>query len=66
MTGLPAFALVKVLAAGCNNTDLWTREGAYGLPGDPDALAGQHGERVVALAVGHGAALPSGRTASRS
>ena len=27
-------------AAATNNTDLWTREGAYGLPGDPDALAG--------------------------
>lgn len=26
-----------------NNTDLWTREGAYGLPGDPDALAGWRG-----------------------
>ena len=22
--------LVRVAAAGCNNTDLWTREGAYG------------------------------------
>ena len=24
--------LVRVSAAGCNNTDLWTREGAYGRP----------------------------------
>ncbi len=31
---------VRVAAAATNNTDLWTREGAYGLPGDPDALAG--------------------------
>ncbi len=35
--------LVKVGAAALNNTDLWTREGAYGLPGDPDALAGWRG-----------------------
>jgi len=26
----PGEVLVRVLAAGCNNTDLWTREGAYG------------------------------------
>jgi NADPH:quinone reductase-like Zn-dependent oxidoreductase len=32
--------LVKVTAAGVNNTDIWTREGAYGLPEDPDAQAG--------------------------
>ncbi len=32
--------LIRVLAAGVNNTDLWTRQGAYGLPGDPNALAG--------------------------
>ncbi len=32
--------LVRVSAAATNNTDLWTREGAYGLPGDPGALAG--------------------------
>ncbi len=31
---------VRVGAAAVNNTDLWTREGAYGLPGRPDALAG--------------------------
>lgn len=35
--------LVKVAAAGVNNTDLWTREGAYGLPGDPTATAGGMG-----------------------
>jgi NADPH:quinone reductase-like Zn-dependent oxidoreductase len=35
--------LVRVLAASVNNTDLWTREGAYGLPGDPDAKAGWRG-----------------------
>ena len=35
--------LVEVSAAALNNTDLWTREGAYGLPGDPGALAGWRG-----------------------
>ncbi|MGD7003438.1 alcohol dehydrogenase catalytic domain-containing protein [Corynebacterium halotolerans] len=35
--------LVKVNAAALNNTDIWTREGAYGLPGDPDAKAGWRG-----------------------
>ncbi|MDD7941938.1 zinc-binding dehydrogenase [Actinomycetospora lutea] len=35
--------LVRVTAAAMNNTDLWTRRGAYGLPGDPDALAGWRG-----------------------
>ncbi|HSP53643.1 MAG TPA: zinc-binding dehydrogenase [Cryobacterium sp.] len=32
--------LVKVTAAAVNNTDIWTRQGAYGLPEDPAALAG--------------------------
>jgi NADPH:quinone reductase-like Zn-dependent oxidoreductase len=35
--------LVKVRAVALNNTDLWTRQGAYGLPGDPSALAGWRG-----------------------
>ncbi|WP_433800375.1 zinc-binding dehydrogenase [Actinomycetospora sp. CA-084318] len=35
--------LVEVRAAAVNNTDLWTRQGAYGLPGHPDALAGWRG-----------------------
>lgn len=35
--------LVRVAAAAVNNTDVWTREGAYGLPGDPQALAGWRG-----------------------
>jgi NADPH:quinone reductase-like Zn-dependent oxidoreductase len=30
----PGEVLVRVGAAGCNNTDLWTREGSYGLAGD--------------------------------
>lgn len=35
--------LVQVRAAAVNNTDIWTREGAYGLPGDPQAKAGWRG-----------------------
>ncbi|MBD8869326.1 zinc-binding dehydrogenase [Nocardioides sp. MJB4] len=36
----PDEVLVQVGGAGCNNTDLWTREGAYGTAEDPDAKAG--------------------------
>ncbi|WP_432476271.1 zinc-binding dehydrogenase [Nocardioides sp. GXQ0305] len=36
----PGQVLVKVAAAGMNNTDLWTREGAYGLPGPPSGWRG--------------------------
>lgn len=32
--------LVRVAAAGCNNTDIWTREGSYGSGTGPDAKAG--------------------------
>src|SRR5690625_1301836 len=35
--------LIQVSAAALNNTDLWTREGAYGLPGDAGAKAGWRG-----------------------
>lgn len=35
--------LVKVGAVALNNTDLWTRAGAYGRPDDPDALSGWRG-----------------------
>ncbi|WP_233617502.1 zinc-binding dehydrogenase [Actinomadura sp. WAC 06369] len=35
--------LVRVSAAAVNNTDIWTRKGAYGLPGRPDARAGWRG-----------------------
>lgn len=35
--------LVRVSAAAVNNTDIWTRQGAYGLPGQPNALAGWRG-----------------------
>ncbi|RDD83983.1 zinc-binding dehydrogenase [Streptomyces parvulus] len=36
-------ALVRVGAVALNNTDLWTREGAYGRPDDPEALSGWRG-----------------------
>jgi NADPH:quinone reductase-like Zn-dependent oxidoreductase len=35
--------LVRVGAAAVNNTDIWTREGAYGLPGQPNARSGWRG-----------------------
>ncbi|MFU8840972.1 MAG: zinc-binding dehydrogenase [Nitriliruptoraceae bacterium] len=35
--------LVEVTAAAVNNTDLWTREGAYGRADDPSAVAGWQG-----------------------
>lgn len=39
----PGQVLVRVRAAAMNNTDVWTRDGAYGRPGDPHALAGWRG-----------------------
>ncbi|MGK9461725.1 MULTISPECIES: zinc-binding dehydrogenase [unclassified Streptomyces] len=39
----PGQVLVRVAAAAINNTDVWTREGAYGLPGRPEAKAGWRG-----------------------
>ncbi|MET9127006.1 zinc-binding dehydrogenase [Streptomyces sp. NPDC004528] len=35
--------LVQVSAVALNNTDLWTREGAYGRPEEPEALSGWRG-----------------------
>ncbi|GAA5113576.1 zinc-binding dehydrogenase [Pseudonocardia adelaidensis] len=35
--------LVRVSAVALNNTDLWTREGAYGRPDDPQARSGWRG-----------------------
>src|SRR6056297_48834 len=34
---------VQVSAAAVNNTDLWTRQGAYGREDDPEAVAGWQG-----------------------
>jgi NADPH:quinone reductase-like Zn-dependent oxidoreductase len=39
----PGQALVRVAAAAVNNTDLWSRRGAYGTSEDPDAVAGWRG-----------------------
>lgn len=36
--------LVRVRAAAINNTDIWTREGAYGTSEDPDAKSGWRGD----------------------
>lgn len=36
-------ALIRVTAAGVNNTDLWSRQGAYGTAADPDAVVGWRG-----------------------
>jgi NADPH:quinone reductase-like Zn-dependent oxidoreductase len=35
---------VRVTASSVNNTDIWTRKGAYGSADDPDAVAGWRGE----------------------
>ncbi|MEU6440504.1 zinc-binding dehydrogenase [Streptomyces sp. NPDC047046] len=35
--------LVEVSAVALNNTDVWTRQGAYGTPEDPEALSGWRG-----------------------
>ena len=39
----PGEVLVRVAAASLNNTDIWSREGAYGTASDPDAVAGWKG-----------------------
>ncbi|MFR9795923.1 zinc-binding dehydrogenase [Streptomyces sp. MS06] len=36
----PRQVRVRVTAAAVNNTDIWTREGAYGSPEDPNAVSG--------------------------
>ena len=39
----PNQVLIEVTAAAVNNTDIWTREGAYGAAGNPGAIAGWQG-----------------------
>ena len=39
----PGDVLVEVTAAAVNNTDIWTREGAYGSASNPAAIAGWQG-----------------------
>lgn len=48
--------LVRVTAAALNNTDVWTRTGAYGRPGDPGALSGWRGPLVFPRVQGGDAA----------
>ena len=47
---VPGEVLVEVGAAGVNNTDLWTREGAYGAADDPEATGGWRRPRCVSCA----------------
>jgi NADPH:quinone reductase-like Zn-dependent oxidoreductase len=42
----PGDVLVRVTAAGINNTDIWTREGAYGAPDDPGKVNGWRREAL--------------------
>jgi NADPH:quinone reductase-like Zn-dependent oxidoreductase len=42
----PADVLVRVGAAGLNNTDVWTREGAYGAQDDPGKVNGWRREAL--------------------
>ncbi len=39
----PGEVLVRVTAAAVNNTDIWSREGAYGTASDPGAIVGWKG-----------------------
>lgn len=39
--------LLEVGAAGVNNTDLWTRKGAYGSENDPQATGGWHRDKPM-------------------
>src|SRR6195952_6062697 len=43
----PREVRIRVRAAALNNTDLWTREGAYGAADDPDARHGRRREAFV-------------------
>jgi NADPH:quinone reductase-like Zn-dependent oxidoreductase len=42
----PADVLVRGGAAGINNTDVWTREGAYGTQDDPGGVNGWRREAL--------------------
>jgi NADPH:quinone reductase-like Zn-dependent oxidoreductase len=41
--------LIEVGAAGVNNTDIWTREGAYGTEDDPEAVGGWRRGKAMAF-----------------
>ena len=67
--------LIEVGAAGVNNTDIWTREGAYGSEDDPDSTGGWREEAVqfpriqgldiAGRVVGVGEDVPGSRTGER-
>lgn len=66
--------LVRVTAAAVNNTDVWTRQGVYGLPGRPQALAGWRGPLsfprvqggdIAGTIVALGAEVPPDRSGQR-
>ncbi len=42
----PGEAVVRVIAAALNNTDIWSREGAYGTAADPNAVVGWKGVQL--------------------
>ena len=42
----PGDVVVRVTAAALNNTDIWSREGAYGTAADPDAVVGWKGRAL--------------------
>lgn len=67
--------LVEVGAAGVNNTDIWTREGAYGASDDPGAVGGWRrepmrfpriqGMDVAGRVAGAGEGVPDSRVGER-
>ena len=68
--------LVQVGAVGINNTDLWTREGAYGAPDNPGAVSGWlrdagmafpriQGADIAGRIVGVGSGVPEARLGER-
>ena len=65
--------LIKVGACGVNNTDLWTRQGAYGRADDPNAISSWQpmqfpriqGSDIAGRIVEVGANIPSNRVGER-
>jgi len=71
----PNEVLIRVGACGINNTDIWVREGAYGVSDDPDAVASFgdsplqfpiiQGADIAGVIVGCGANIDSSRIGQR-
>lgn len=69
--------LIQVTACGVNNTDIWTREGAYGAEDDPDAVSSFQrndstltfpriqGADIVGRIAATGPGVPKGRIGER-